>query len=127
MMHAQDAIDLVIGWVWGFVYQVLGSNDQAWSAESALQATAGDEAVRIYVSLARAESLESQNPFAVSRSRGHRARDYRSIVDDDRATTALALRRAPILWRDQTATVAKYFEQCGLRVDLDHSGLAVQI
>src|SRR6266446_6358246 len=60
-MHAQDAIDLIVSRIGGLIDQVLGSNYDAWSAETALQTARCDEAVGEGVTLKLAEAFKCQH------------------------------------------------------------------
>src|SRR5437762_13279071 len=110
-MHAQDAIDLIVTRIGGLVDQVLGSNYDAGSAETALQTARCYEAVGEGVTLKLAEAFKRHNCLSRGALGGHRTRNQRFAVDHHRATSALPLWAAPVLCRDQPAGVAQAFEK----------------
>src|SRR5258705_12293759 len=125
-MHAQDAIDLIVTRIGGLVDQVLGSNYDAGSAETALQPPCCDEAVGEGVTLKLAEAFKRQHCLSRGALRGHGPRNKRFAVDDYRATSTLTLRAAAVLWRDQPAGVAQDFEKRHSVFNLDSSLGCVQ-
>src|SRR5258708_6415693 len=99
-MHAQHAVDLIVGRAGSLVQQILGADNDAGSAESALQATGSHEAIGKGVTFAFAEAFKGQDALAVGGSRGNGAGGQCSTLYQDRTATALALRAAAVLGRD---------------------------
>ena len=90
-------------------------------AEPALRAAGGHEPGREVVAHRAVEPVDGRHRPAVD-ARGRRdARDARFAVDQHRAAPALALRRAPVLHRDDAESLAQHREQRLARdgVDLD--------
>src|SRR5262249_31267054 len=102
VMHAEDTIDLVVSWFRLLVNQVFGADNDARRAESTLQPAAGNETVCERVAFKLAEPFQCKHSLSGNVPGGHRARDHRPAVYDDRATSALAVRAAAILWRDHS-------------------------
>src|SRR6185295_15681145 len=94
MMHAQHAIDLVVGWIGTLVDEILCSNDDARRAKAALKSARGNETVGESIALELAEAFKRQHVLPRDILSRHRARDYGPAIDDDRAASALALRAA---------------------------------
>jgi hypothetical protein len=73
LVHAQDAIDLIVGRVRSFIDQVFGSNYYPGRAEAALQAASGDEALGKSIALQLAEALKRQHGLSGNALCRHRA------------------------------------------------------
>ena len=43
VMHAENAVDLIVGWVGGFVYEVFGANHDPRCAKATLESACGDK------------------------------------------------------------------------------------
>jgi len=125
-MHTEHTIDLVIGRVGRFVYEILGARDDAGRAEAALQAARGDEAIGEGFALKFREAFDGENIFARDFTGRYRARDHRAIIDDDRAATALARRAASVFRREDAALVAQDFEQRQAVFDFYRARLMIQ-
>src|SRR5687767_9107947 len=111
MMHAQDAVDLVVGRRGGLIQQVFGSHDDARRAKSALQTSPSDKAIHKGFALFIAEAFEREDALSCGVLGGHRTRDDRAIVNNNRAASALPLRAATVFRRNQTAPVAQRFKK----------------
>src|SRR5438876_8795262 len=110
-MHAQDAIDLVVGRVRGLIDQMLGTNYNSGRAEAALQSPGSDETVGEGVALKLAEAFKRQYGLSGDALRWHRTGNDRSAIDDNRAASALTLRAAAVFGRDHTARVTQGLEK----------------
>src|SRR6185436_7960558 len=97
MMHAQHAIDLIVGWIGTLVDEILRSNDDARRAEAALKPARGNETVGESFALELAEAFKRQHVFSRDILSRHRARDDSPAIHDHCAASALALRAAPVL------------------------------
>src|SRR5260370_22897965 len=109
-MHAEDAIDLLVGRIRSLIDQMFGTHYNTGRAKAALQSSCSDETLGKGIALKLAEAFKREDGLSQDALGRHRARDNRSAIDDHRAATALTLRAAAVLGRDQTAPVTQRFE-----------------
>jgi hypothetical protein len=115
MVHAQDAVDLIVSRFWRFVDEVFGAHDDTRSAKPALESSARDEAGCEHIAFAFAETFKRLDPLPGGGSGRHCAGNYCAIVDDYGAASALPLGGASIFRRDQSALIAENLEQGSIR------------
>jgi len=125
MMHAKDAVYLIVRRIGVTIYQVLCAHHDAWRAEATLQSTRIDKAVGKGVAFEFTETLESQYGFSDYAFRWDRACDDGPSIDNYRAASALTLGAAAVLWRDDTAAVTQHFEQRRPLFNFDSARVAV--
>jgi hypothetical protein len=126
MVHAEDAIDLIVGWIRTLLYEVFRAHNDTGRAEAALKPPGSDEAVGEGLAFKLAEPFERQNRLARNAVGWNAARNNGAPVDDDCAAPTLTLRAAAILGRDHPALVTQDFQQRRPVYNIDCARISVE-